>query len=590
MINSESSYFLLLKYFWVEISVKNRLKLFTLLLLMVLSSLGEVLSIGAVVPFLYVLTNPETVLKYHYFNFIYKYFNYTNPNQIILPITLIFISLIIISAFLRFFTLYLQTSLSFNIGKEFCAKIYDTILHQSYPVHVSRNSSEIISAISIKANNVIFSIIIPILIIINAFFIVILMTATLFYLNPIISLVSIIGFGSIYYIITLFVRNKLSHDSKTISIESNNVIKLLQEGLGSIRDILLDGTQKNFLKLYKYSDSRLKDSQCRTAIIGGSPRFVIETIGIILISLLAYFLTSLNKGFTEALPTLGALALAAQRVLPILQQAFTSWTNIKANKGALADTLYIINQPRLSYKSIINSVNIYFDKEIKFSKVSFFYNNKSNYIFNDLNLIISKNDKIGIIGPTGCGKSTFTDLLMGLLLPTNGSISIDGVELNENNIQIWQKQFSHVPQNIFLLDATIAENIAFGIEKHLIDYKKVDECIKMSQLSDTINMWQDKYYTIVGERGVMLSGGQRQRIGIARALYKNSDVLIFDEATSALDESTESNLMETINLLSANMTTILIAHRTTTLKNCNKIIKFSSNNAIEIGTYKSFFE
>ena len=416
------------------------------------------------------------------------------------------------------------------------------------------------------------------------------MTATLFYLNPIISLVSIIGFGSIYYIITLFVRNKLSHDSKTISIESNNVIKLLQEGLGSIRDILLDGTQKNFLKLYKYSDSRLKDSQCRTSIIGGSPRFVIETIGIILISLLAYFLTSSNKGFTEALPTLGALALAAQRVLPILQQAFTSWTNIKANKGALADTLYLINQPRLSYKTIINGVNIYFDKEIKFSKVSFFYNNKSNYIFNDLNLIISKNDKIGIIGPTGCGKSTFTDLLMGLLLPTNGCISIDGVELNENNIQIWQKQFSHVPQNIFLLDATIAENIAFGIEKHLIDYKKVDECIKMSQLSDTINMWQDKYYTMVGERGVMLSGGQRQRIGIARALYKNSDVLIFDEATSALDESTESNLMETIDLLSANMTTILIAHRTTTLKNCNKIIKFSSNNAIEIGTYKSFFE
>ena len=397
MIISTSSYYNFLRLFWNQISRKHKFNLLGLLTLMIFTSLGEALSIGAIVPFLFVLTNPESLLKYHNIEVIYNYFNFNNPNQIILPFTIFFIILIIFSAILRFFTLYFQTKSSFNIGKEYCIKIYENVLQQSYSTHVSRNSSEIISAISIKANNVIFSILMPILVIVNAFFLIILMIVALSLINPNVTFISIICFTLIYYIISLLVKNKLLKDSKTISVESNNVIKSLQEGLGSIRDVILDGSYKNFVNYYKYSDSKLKNAQCRTLIIGGSPRFIIETIGIISISLLAFYLTLSKNGFDQSIPTLGALALAAQRVLPVLQQAFNSWTNIKSNKESLVDTINLINYPKLTNKITESHINK-FNKYIKFINVTFSYPNSSNNIFKELNLTIFKNEKVGIIG------------------------------------------------------------------------------------------------------------------------------------------------------------------------------------------------
>ena len=487
---------------------------------------------------------------------------------------------------MRLLLLWANTRLSFATGADLSISIYRRTLYQPYAVHVSRNSSEVINGISGKANSVIFSIILPVLTLISSSIMLIAILIALLSVDPVIALAAFGGFGLIYGFIIKFTRSRQLINSKCIAGESTQVIKSLQEGLGGIRDILIDGSQAAYCYVYRNADYRLRSSQGSSIFIGQSPRFVIEALGMMLIAVLAYALAKQPDGIAKAMPVLGVLALGAQRLMPVLQQAYGSWSTIQGGQVSLCDTLELLDQPLPDYVDQPPIKPLSFRQQINLNNLSFRYTEQTPLVLKNLNLIITKGSRIGFIGVTGSGKSTLLDIIMGLLQPTDGTIEIDDQLLTTGNNRSWQAHIAHVPQAIFLADSTIEENIAFGISKGKIDHERVKQAARQAQIADIIESWPKKYQTYVGERGIRLSGGQRQRIGIARALYKQADVIIFDEATSALDNETEQAVMQSIESLGDDLTVLIIAHRLTTLKNCTQIVELADGGIKRTGTYQ----
>jgi ATP-binding cassette subfamily B protein len=307
----------------------------------------------------------------------------------------------------------------------------------------------------------------------------------------------------------------------------------------------------------------------------------------VLIAGLAYVLAASPSGITDSIPVLGALALGATRLLPVLQQAYASLSNLRGSQSILKETLNLLKQTLPVHADESLPAPIHFKHNITLTNLAFRYTENTPWVLQpSLSFSIQKGSRIGFIGDTGCGKSTLLDIIMGLLQPTNGTLAIDGVNINELNQRGWQAHIAHVPQSIFLADTSITENIAFGVPTEQIDHDRVRQAAQKAQISDTIESLGEQYNTEVGERGVQLSGGQRQRIGIARALYKEADLIVFDEATSALDNDTERAVMEAIDNLGDEITVIIVAHRLTTLKNCTQVIELEDGQIGRSGSYK----
>ena len=353
---------------------------------------------------------------------------------------------------------------------------------------------------------------------------------------------------------------------------------------------MLDHAQKIHIKLYSHSITTLQKKQAENAFINQYPRYLMEMIGLVLISVLAYYShTHLGEG-EGYFPILGALALGAQRLLPLLQGIYSNWASALSNSASLIDVAEILEGSD-SISDVNNEAdNLEFNERIDFHNIFFKYKDKLPYVFENISMTIGKGQQVGVVGSTGCGKSTFLDVLMMLIKPTKGDITIDGLSLNKSLTQSWQKMIAHVPQDIFLLDASFIENIAFNVPKNKIDLDKVISAAKQAQIHTYIDSTVNGYDTLTGERGGKLSGGQKQRIGIARALYKNSPILILDEATSSLDTTTEKLIMNSIYSLNPDITVIMITHRIATLENCNFIVKFSGGHIEEIGTYSEMKE
>ena len=452
-------------------------------------------------------------------------------------------------------------------------------------MHCARNSSEVINGISSKTNGVIYNIIVPALTLISSSVMLIAILVALLAVEPVIALAAFGGFGLIYAFIISLTRKQLLADSQRIASESSQVIKSLQEGLGGIRDVLIDGSQATYCHIYRNADLPLRRAQGNNLFVSSSPRYGMEALGMILIAALAYSLAQQTDGIAKAIPILGALALGAQRLLPVLQQAYGSWTQINGGQASLQDTLELLDQPLPDYAGQPAAQPLPFKHNISLKKLAFRYNPQTPYVLTQLNLNIAKGSRVGFIGTTGSGKSTLLDIVMGLLQPTDGALEIDGQPVTPTNNRAWQAHIAHVPQAIFLADSSIEENIAFGVPVDQIDPQRVRQAAQQAQIADSIESWPKQYQTFVGERGIRLSGGQRQRIGIARALYKQADVIIFDEATSALDNETEQAVMQAIESLSKDLTLLIIAHRLTTLKNCTQIVELGEGGIKRAGSY-----
>ena len=553
---------------------------------MLIASFAEILSLGAVLPFLAVLTAPESVFEHAAAQPVIHALRLTEPEQLLLPLTIAFSSAVLIAATMRLLLLWASTRLSFAIGADLGFSIYRRALYQPYAVHVARNSSELISGISGKANGVIHSIVLPALTLISGSVMLITILIALLTIEPIIALVAFGGFGLIYVFIIRLTRKRLLADSQCVARESVQVIKSLQEGLGGIRDVLIDGSQATYCQIYRNADLPLRRAQGNTAFISASPRYAMEALGMLLISVLAYTLAQQTDGIAKAIPILGALALGAQRLLPVLQQAYGSWTGIQSGQASLQDTLELLDQPLPDHVDKSATPALPFKRAIILKQLGFRYSPQTPYVLKQLDLTIAKGSRVGFIGTTGSGKSTLLDIVMGLLQPTDGSLEVDGQAVTSANNRAWCAHIAHVPQAIFLADNSIEENIAFGVPKDQIDNQRVREAARQAQIADSIETWPKQYQTLVGERGIRLSGGQRQRIGIARALYKQADVIIFDEATSALDNETEQAVMQAIEGLSNELTLLIIAHRISTLKNCTQIVELGEGGIKYAGSYQ----
>ena len=575
----------LLKRLWIHVSPRRRKQLGLLLLLIIITSFTDVVAIGAVLPFLAVLASPETVFVHDLAQPMITLLGITHANHLILPLTLAFITAAVVAGILRITLLWAQTRLGFAIGADLSYEIYRRTLYQPYMVHVARNSSDIVAAITTKANQVVGGAINPVIILVSSVFTIIIILATLFAINPIIALSGMIGFSAIYGAIVLITKKQLLNNSQQVNSGANKVVKIVQEGLGGIRDILIDGTQSSYCKSYRAVDVPMRRAQANSHVISQIPRYGIEALTMALVAVIAYRMVDSSGGLVEALPILGAFALGVQRILPTLQLAYANYSTMRASQAILNDAVLLFEQEVSDVYENVLAAPLPFNDSITFRNLHFRYEANSSWVLNDINIDILKGQRVGFVGTTGSGKSTILDIVMGLLQPSKGTMVVDDNVIDEKNFRSWQVHIAHVPQTIFLVDASISENIAFGIAPNEIDYELVRKAASQAQIAETIESWELQYDTVVGERGVRLSGGQRQRIGIARALYKQADVLVFDEATSALDNETENSVMEAITSMDSKITVLMVAHRLTTLRNCDQIIEIDKGKVKRIGSY-----
>jgi ATP-binding cassette, subfamily B, bacterial PglK len=558
---------------WRAIEQRRRRQFVGLLFLMFVGSLTEVISIGAVLPFLGALAAPERVFEHATLKPLLLGLGVQSAQQVILPLTVAFCAASLIAGGMRVLLLRLSLGYAFGLGSDLSTEVYRRTLHQAYAVHVARNSSEIINGIAIKTSEVIFYVIVPAMTLVSATLMSVAIVATLANIVPLTALASFAVFGVLYAAMVKFLRRRLKGNSETISRQSTLAIRHLQEGLGGIRDILLDGTQESFVATFRRTDLALRTAQRDNSFVGMSPRHMMESAGMVLIALIAYGFTQGGAGVAAVIPMLAALALGLQRLLPALQQLYHALSTIHGAEDSLKEMLRLLEQRLPVERAPSPTHALTFEREIRVRALGFRYSADSPWILDKQELVIPKGARVGFVGETGSGKSTLLDIIMGLLHPTRGELLVDDVPVTEANISAWRPHIAHVPQDIFLTDGTVWENIAFGVPRQNINEGAVRKAATLAQIGPTIESWSQGFDTIVGERGVQLSGGQRQRIGIARALYKRADVFVFDEATSALDSATEEAVMQAIEQMDKRITILIIAHRLTTLKNCDRIVE-----------------
>ena len=566
-----------------NLSRRRKFQLLVLIFFMIFSSLMESVSISSVMIYLSFLTNTETFFHNSSFVYFNQYLKIKSSQDLVLPFTIFFLLIIFVAIFSRYLLIIFQTKIVYSIHTQFSVRMYVSTLFQPYSYHIQKNSSELITGIE-RSLMILNGLINPLMNMISGALSIFAIIATLFLINSIVAISALIWFGGLYIIIAIFVKKRLNYFSVISNVSSIYKLKILQEGLGGIRDILIDGSQNVYGEIFEKHQKKINAASSGSLIFSQSPRLFMEFLGILFICIISYFLILPAQGLQAIMPIIGSLVLSAQRLLPALQNFYMNWASIMSSNDSVSKGLDILLQPIPSNNfQNLNGI-IEFKHCIKLDNVSFRYTLDGDTIFKNIKLTLEKGKKYGFIGKTGSGKSTLLDIVMGLLRPTEGNLVIDNQIIDENNLSNWQAKIAHVPQSIYLSDTSIAENIAFGISPDLIDYDKVKESARKAQISQTIENLPQKYKTIIGERGIKLSGGQRQRLGIARALYKNAEVIIFDEATSALDGVTELAVIESIESLSNNLTILIIAHRLSTLNNCDQIFQIDEGKILTTKT------
>ena len=538
---------------------------------MIGTSFVEFISIGLVLPFLAVLINPDQILNYNYIKQIFYYLELTEKSDLQFLITISFCIAIIISSFTRIMMSGMQAKVSRDIGSDFYIDIYTRTIDQPYITHLLRHSSDIQAGLR-KVDRIVASFMFPMMSIVTSCLIIFSILVLLSIINWILTIVLFVGFGSIYLLILNKTKKFLRFNSEIISNNNNKFFKNVQEVLGAIRDIKLGTNEYFYIKKFKNIVISLQKALAQNYLIGHIPRYLVESLAIILLAGIAYYFSKLENGLSNVIPILGTFALGAQRILPLCQESYYSISSIRGEYSSLVDVLSLLEQNKKE------NVNLSLDSSFKFSKtitgknLSFKYDEEQDWIIKNFNFLVKKGSVVGIVGPSGIGKSTLLDLMLGLLDPNKGSIYIDKKILNKDiDKRVWARKIANVPQEIFIADATLEENIAFSVEKEQIDYKLLNQVCNHVQIDVFAKKLVNKYKTKLGENGASISGGQKQRIGIARALYKKPELLILDEATNALDSETAKKVLKNLKLFYKDLTIIIVSHER------DKLEKFSDH-------------
>jgi ABC-type multidrug transport system fused ATPase/permease subunit len=565
-----------LSMIWSWLAFRRKLQIGLLLVLASVGALAEMATLGALLPFLATLDNPAGVLRYPIVVSILGFLDWTDGKSLIAPITVLFGFVVVTAASIRLVLAWATIRFVQGIGSDLAMRVYSRTLQQPYIYHVSRNTNEIVAGV-LKADAVAIGILAPIM---DVFVAVIMSSAIiggLIAIDWVVALSAAGLFGTIYLVLSHLSASRVVRDSRVISANTSARILRMQEGLGGIRDILLDGSAPHHLRRFQENDAALRWALVRNSLWGQMPRYFVEALGIGIIAGLAVVTSVRSGSLSQALPVLGVLALGAQKLFPLFQRIYGGWNSITGNQGNLEDVVRLANAPSPAVgEANHDRSRLQFLDAFQLRDVGFRYRDDTPWVFRQVHLRIRKGARIGFVGETGCGKSTLLDVCMGLLTPTEGHLEIDGVPLTPDNVQRWQARIAHVPQSIFLADTTLAANIAFGQPPEDIEMARVQAAAERARIHDFVLGLPDGYETPVGERGVRLSGGQRQRVGIARALYREADVLVLDEATSALDGETENSVMEGIDGLGSDVTVLIVAHRLSTLEGCDEIYEMGT--------------
>jgi ABC-type multidrug transport system fused ATPase/permease subunit len=547
-------------------------KLIKLSILIIVGMFFEIIGLGLILPTIYLISNPDSLYKIDILNNILHKLGKPSSN------TIIVYGMILLAFFYFIKTIYLtflnweQSKFSSNFTAHTSKKLYEGYLNMPYSDHLEKNSSILVRNIQNEVS--IFTNLAQIIIFLaSEFSIIIGIFILLISLEPIGAITTSLFLSSIIIIFYKISKKKVTIWGTQRQIYSGEIQQNLMQGLGGIKDIKLIGKEEYFLNEYHDLNKKISKITSKINTIEQMPRLVLELIAVTGLTCLIVIMVLLNKPVNEIIPVLGIFVGAAFRMIPSINKIMYASQKLLFSMPVIELLYNEFSYFKNINKQYNNNQKIDFNEEINLSSLTFKYNTSGNYVFNNISLKIKKGECIGIIGESGTGKSTLIDILLGLLTPISGHLSVDNKKINEKNIRSWQDIVGYVPQSIYLTDDTFRNNIALGLNYKEINENKINEVIKYAQLEDLIKSLPSGLDTKVGERGVRISGGQRQRIGIARALYRNTEILVFDEATSALDTNTEIEVMNAINNLKGYKTLIIVAHRFSTLSKCDKIFK-----------------
>jgi ABC-type multidrug transport system fused ATPase/permease subunit len=559
---------------------------------MLLMALVEVVGVASIMPFIAVLSDPDAVQHHAKLAWLYHHYHFANNHTFLIFLGFLVLGILVVSNVISMTTTWLMLRFTYERQYSLSNRLFHKYLYQPYAFFLARNSSELIQNILTEVQVVVNRAFIPGMQLIAKGIVTALILLLLLKIDPVLAFVLTFLLGGAYLSIYVTVRKKLSAISKRCQESSKKQFKIAAEAFGGIKDIKLLNREAYFLKTFSTHALHLADDEASGNIIAHLPRYALETIAFGGVLAIILYLLMTGKDINNAMPLLALYAFASFRLMPAMQQIFTSIAFLRISRHALTVLARDLSAPQPPLKkALIHSEALPYQSHFQLENISFTYQNAPKPVVSALNLTIPAKSTIGLVGMTGAGKSTIIDIVLGLLQPDHGQIKVDQQLLTLNNITSWQHKIGYVPQMIFLADDTITNNIAFGIAPAEIDFQAVQRAARMANIHDFISTELElQYETIVGDRGIRLSGGQRQRIGIARALYHDPEVLVLDEATSSLDTLTENVILEAIKELSHKKTIIIIAHRLTTLTECDTIHVLQDGKIISSDTYQELLK
>lgn len=558
-------------YFYLD--SKRKRELFVLFFLSIFSSLAESISIAILIPFISIFISPDSYLVNDLLKSFFDIFNINSNDDLLAAISFLFIVIVILSGFIKIKFVHLSNRFAENITSDFRIKTFDFLIKQNFSYYSAHGSNVIMSSLFQKTKYI-SELSISSLNILNSIFISSAILGILVIYDPLNT--SIIILSTILFFYTVFKIQAISvfKKGREVSLKQNFLIDIYTNTVGYLPEIIVYNLRNFYSKVFKNTAKKSAELLSDITSVSMYAKYYFESFTIVFVIAFIYLANLDERSLEINISYFAILAFAAQKCLPLINAIYKSSIRFKSAVPIVSDALNILDNTKFNLRSfddtIENKKPIPFKKKIKIEKIKYQYSKDLPFILNNVNFEINKGDKIAIKGQTGTGKSTLINIIIGLLNPTEGKLIVDDIEINKNNLMAWQKNISIVPQSIFLNDATILENIAIAVDPNKINLEKIKQSAKLAQIDSFIESLPNKYNEKIGERGVKLSGGQRQRIGIARALYRNENLIILDEPTNALDAETEKKVMDSITNLE--VTIIMISHSDTSLKYFNKVI------------------
>jgi ABC-type multidrug transport system fused ATPase/permease subunit len=561
---------------WRALAINERRKLFFVWILVLIGMMLELLSLGLIIPFMGLLTQDDYAEK---FPSLYEQLGEPTQQEILVTGVLFILAVYLVKAFFTYYSNWVQRAFLNRAKARLSNEIFQRYLCQPYSFHLDHNSSTLITNAE-NGRTIVSGGLEPLLVLLTDGLIATGMFVLLLLVEPIGTLCVLVLFAAASVLFQFSTRKRIHEWGIAKKIESRLVLKHLQQGLGGAKEVKIMGREQLFLEEHKKSVSASMEVDRRFMMLQVIPRLWLELLAIVGLVVLVLAMIGSGDSVSQILPVLGLFAATSFRIIPSINRILAGIQTLGYSKPIIRSVfddlqLLVPITPK-------TGTEIQFSTSVCFENVSFKYSNAVGNANENLSFCIGKGEAVGIIGHSGAGKSTLVDILLGLLQPTAGAVLVDGVDI-QNNLRSWQDHIGYVPQTIYLVDDTLARNVAFGLPDEMVNHDAIARSIKAAQLDEFVSSLPDGLNTIVGERGVRLSGGQRQRIGIARALYNDPDILVLDEATSSLDTETEQGVMDAVKELLGTKTIVIIAHRTTTVSYCTKVYKMDKAQIVGSG-------